>query len=218
MPTLTRGGLVPAKVINDSTKEEVPCMFNPFEYTLSKSNSWEKKNVIGQNIPDITFSQGGSISLSLNLTFDTQLTDSDVREHTNKLWKMMMIDSTTEDQVSGKGSPPKVVFSWGKLNFKSVITSMTQKFVLFKEDGTPLRCQVSLTLEQVMDDNAVSPQVQGAQTTGASGGGNQTKKQGDRIDTMAASSTGSANNHRAVAENNNMDNPMKTKNGSKIKG
>jgi hypothetical protein len=35
MPT-TKGGLVPAKLVNLATNDEVNCMFNPHEYSLTK--------------------------------------------------------------------------------------------------------------------------------------------------------------------------------------
>jgi hypothetical protein len=216
MSSLTRGGLVPAKLINLSTNEEVNFMFNPHEYALSKSNTYEKKTVIGQNMPELSFQQGGSISLSLKLHFDTAVQGSDVRQYTNALMKMMMIDTTTENQTTGKGSPPPVAFSWGRLYFKAVITNMTQRFTLFKADGTPLRCVVDISLEQMLDDANLSAQVSGAQS-GQPAQNTVTATQGDRIDHVAARGTGSASNHRAVAERSNVNNPAKVRNGQQYK-
>jgi hypothetical protein len=217
---LTRGGLVPAKLINLSTQEEVKFMFNPFEYTLSKQNSWEKKEVIGQNIPAVTFSQGGSVSLSLKLHFDSLPTASDVRSYTNPLWKMMLIDSSTVNQASGKGTPPAVAFSWGRMYFKAIITSMTQKFTLFKEDGTPLRCVVDISLEQLLDEADIAAQIPGATSSGETAQASTQATQGTRLDHVAGSngSGGStAENTRKIAEKNNMDDPLKVKNGQNIK-
>ncbi len=240
MSSLTRGGLVPAKIINLATNEEVPFMFNPNEYSMSKQNTYEKKNVIGQNTPAITFQQGGAISMSLKLYFDTSMSASDVRSHSNKLLKMMMIDTSSESTTTGKGSPPVVAFSWGRVYFKAFITSMTQKFTLFKPDGTPLRCVVDISLEQSADDAALTAAVQGATGSsststssssngsgGSGGGGNssgsgntssngsrtETATQGDRIDHVADRGTGDASNYRDVADKNNVDNPLKVNKG-----
>lgn len=227
MSNLTRGGLVPATLKNLSTEEEIPFMFNPQEYSLSKTNTYEKRNVIGQNVPAVTFQQGGAIGLSLKLHFDTTNSASDVRAHTNKLLKMMMVDTSSESQTTGKGAPPLVGFAWGRVYFKAVITSMTQNFTLFKPDGTPMRCVVDIKLEQVTDDAALTAQVQGptgtttsSSTSGNGGGGNGTSEpstQGDRIDHVSNRGTGSSKEYREVAAKNNMDNPLKIPNGQNFK-
>ncbi|XWX02534.1 hypothetical protein VZO05_08440 [Aggregatilineales bacterium SYSU G02658] len=223
MSTLTRGGLVPAKLINLATQEEILCMFNPADYSISKQNTYEKRNIIGKDVPEMTFQQGGSVSLTLKLHFDTADTASDVRSVTNKLLKLMMIDPSTQNAATGKSSPPAVAFSWGRVYFRAVVTSMTQRFTLFKEDGTPLRCVVDITMEQQDEDPALTTQVQGTTSSGtqrapSSGGGNtEQTTQGDRIDHVSQRGTGSSNNYRSVAENNNIDNPLRLQNGQTLK-
>lgn len=211
---LTRGGLVAAKLINLVTNEEVKFMFNPYEYAIAKQNQWEKKPIVGQNLPAVTFQQGGAQTLSLTLHFDTQKDGTDVRGHTDQLWKLMMLDTSSENSRSGKSSPPPVAFSWGRLYFKAIITSMTQKFTLFDADGTPLRCEVSVSLEQYLDASEFQ-----AQTTDAGGTtrpSNQIVRSGDRMDTISNDSTGDPN-YRPVAEQNNVDDPMRVRNGTNIR-
>ena len=98
---LTRGGLAPAKLTNLVSGAEVRCMFNPFEYTLTKQNSWENNPVIGQNVPEVVFQQGGAQSLRLTLHFDSLPQGDDVRKYTDPLWKMMMIDPSKRNERSG---------------------------------------------------------------------------------------------------------------------
>ena len=76
---LTRGGLTPATITNTITNEVVKFMFNPYEYTISKSNTWQDKPVSGLNLPMVTFQQGGAQTLSLTLHFDSQAAKADVR-------------------------------------------------------------------------------------------------------------------------------------------
>src|SRR5262252_2644084 len=120
---LTKGGLSPATITNTITNEVVRFMFNPHEYNISKSNTWEDKVVTGLNLPLVTFKNGGPMTLSLTLHFDSQALKGDVRAYTAPLWKMMMIDEQGKSQRSGKGEPPPVLFEWGKLHFKAVLTS-----------------------------------------------------------------------------------------------
>lgn len=201
--TLTRGGLQPAQITNLATGDSVKCMFNPFEYTLTKSNQWEKKPVKGKNVPSVSFKQGGSQVLKLTIHFDTQLDQSDVRTHTDKLWKMMLVDESNTNAKSNKSAPPEVAFEWGRLYFKAVITQMSQKFTLFDENGKPLRCQVDVTLEQMIDVDDYPPQ--GAGTPPASPAKQAVMIEGSRIDNVASENNA---NHRDVAEANNIDNPL----------
>jgi hypothetical protein len=213
---LTRGGLVAAKIVNLATREEVRFMFNPFEYTISKQNSWEKKSVMGQNIPQVVFQQGGAQTLSLTLHFDSLPQGTDVRRFTDPLWKMMMVNEQAENPRSGKSSPPAVAFEWGRLYFKSIITSMSQKFTLFNPDGTPVRCSVDVSLEQIIDENNFQPQVAG-QSGGQTAPRSTTVIQGDRMDHIATSSSGSPDNWRSIAETNNIDDPLRIRPGQDLK-
>lgn len=209
----TKGGLVPAKLINQSTGEEVNFMFNPKEYTISKSNQWERKPVRGQNTPKVKFKQGGSQTLKVQLLFDTYAEGTDVREHTDSIWKMMAVDSTNEDSNSGKSAPPKVALRWGRMNFEAVITQMSQKFTMFLKDGTPVRTTVDLTLEQLVDvdDYLSQPGGGSAQNTSV-----VQSQQGQRMDNIAADQTGDASNYRDIAASNNIDNPKKVPPGTQL--
>jgi hypothetical protein len=210
---LTRGGLQPAKMINLANNDEVLCMFNPFEYSIAKQNSWERDTNSGQDAPSLTFQRGGPMRLTLTLYFDTLADGKDVRQYTNKLWQMMMVDKPSEHTQSGKSSPPEVAFSWGRLYFKAVITNMTQKFTLFTPEGTPVRANVNVTLEQSFPAHEFPEQEAGAVSTPAAQA--ITATQGDRIDNLAAQ-TGDANNMRALAEQNNIDNPLNIPAGQQL--
>jgi hypothetical protein len=208
---LTKGGLAPATLTNLDTNEVVNFMFNPFEYTLSKSNTWQDKPVTGQNVPFINFQQGGAIKLKLTLHFDSQATGTDVRTFTDKLWKMVLINEAKVDTKTGKGQPPAVVFDWGKLHFKAIITSLSQHFTLFTETGIPLRCTVDVDLQQYLDEPGETGAAQAGGTTPASKP--VTAVQGQRLDNM----TKNPNDQRKVAEKNNLNNPLKVPNGTKLK-
>lgn len=214
---LTRGGLSPATITNLKTKEAVKFMFNPFEYSITKSNTWQSKPVVGENLPLVTFQQGGPQTISLQLHFDSQADGKDVRGFTAPLWKMMMIDQQTKNSRSGKSQPPPVMFEWGKLHFKAIITSMTEKFTLFTDKGIPLRCQVDISLQQYLDEASVPPQ-----TSGQTGGGQTAPKntriiQGERMDHVASQNGGSPSDYRKIASDNNIDNPNKVPPGKQLK-
>jgi hypothetical protein len=214
---LTKGGLTAATITNTVTNEVVRFMFNPFEYTISKSNTWQDKPVSGLNLPLVTFQQGGAQTLSLTLHFDSQAQKGDVRGYTAPLWKMMMIDETSKSQRSGKGEPPPVTFEWGKLLFKAVVTSMSEKFLLFTDTGTPVRCTVDISLRQYLDEKDVPPQIMQAAAAKEAKQKAKKKIENERLDHIAAQQGGGASNYRKIAAENNINNPLNIPTGATIK-
>jgi hypothetical protein len=205
----TRGDLVPAQIY-ESTKSGavagpvVHCMFNPFEYSVSKTNTYSEEAKNQTNVPQMTFSKAGSQTLKLTLTFDTYESGADVSLTTNKLWYFMQ---PKQPKTGGdRKEPPTVTFQWGVFCFVAVITSMTQKFTLFKKDGTPVRAKVDVTFTQHEDVNdypAQNPTSRGDEAL-------RTWRviRGDRLDTIAANVYGDATKWRVIAEFNNLDSPF----------
>ena len=213
---LTRGGLAPATLTNTVTNEVVRFMFNPYEYTISKSNTWQDKPVAGLNLPMVTFQQGGAQTLNLTLHFDSQAQKADVRGYTAPLWKMMMINEQGISQRSGKGEPPPVAFAWGRLHFKAVITSMSEKVTVFTDTGVPVRCTVEISLRQYLDEADIPPQMpQGSGGQPASQ--SRTVVQGERLDHIAAAQGGGSSNYRQIAADNNINNPLNVPSGTSLK-
>ncbi|MFQ5420811.1 MAG: hypothetical protein ACE5EY_10680, partial [Anaerolineae bacterium] len=153
----TRGNLVAARIFevddngNETGSNAVSCMFNPFEYTVSKSNTYSERSRNRSSTPQIEFQKAGAQTLKLSLTFDTYEAGEDVSQTTNKLWKFM--EPKQEGSGDDKQPPPEVAFEWGVFHFVAVITQMTQKFTLFKNDGTPVRAKVDVTFTQHKDVN-----------------------------------------------------------------
>lgn len=216
---LTKGGLKPGTITNLGNNKKVNFMFNPFEYTISKSSTWNETTVTGRNVPLVSFQSGAAMTLSLKLYFDTQDTRTssgtftNVRNHTLNLWAMMMIDEDNVNSVSGKSEPPAVAFEWGELYFKAVITRLTEKISLFSETGTPLRSELDITLQQYFDPNDTPPQVPDQPTWTSTAPKTSTLKLGDRLDNIAASS---GTTMRQLASSNNIDNPLRVTPGTRI--
>lgn len=212
----TKGGLVPAQLINLSTNEIVHFMFNPNEYTISKSNSWEKKSKKGSNVPSVSFKQGGTKTLKLQIFFDTFMdeTRTDVRKYTDTIWKMMAVDPNKEDSSTKKSEPPQVAFKWGNLYFKAVITQMSQKFTLFLDTGVPVRSTIDLTLEQVEDPYEFRPQPVPSQPTDTRKAIISQLKQ--RLDQIANDELGSPSKYRDIAAASNVDDPRKIPPGTQL--
>jgi len=181
-------------------------MFNPFEYTVTKSNQYEEKSRNNSNVPQVEFKKSGPQVLKLSLIFDTYEKGEDVSLTTNKLWKLMESTTRREGSRDVKVPPPEVAFEWGVFRFVAVITEMAQRFTLFKLDGTPVRAKVDVAFTQHKDVNDYPNQ------NPTSGGGPiQRVRQvvaGDRLDTIAYDVYGDATKWRTIAEQNQITDPL----------
>jgi nucleoid-associated protein YgaU len=210
----TKGDLAPATIENLATHDKVYCMFNPNEYTLSKTNQFSTDNVKGKNTPKVKFSQGGAEELKLQLFFDTYAEGTDVRKHTQTLWKMMMVSDEKKNQTNNKSEPPHVAFDWGAFHFEAVIKTLSQKFTLFLEDGTPVRTTVDVTFQQVEDKQDHHGQ------NPTSGGGPPIKthivQAEDRLDLIAAKVYGDPTQWRLIARENGLVHPLRLREGQQL--
>jgi nucleoid-associated protein YgaU len=218
--------MVKATITNLVTKEQVICMFNPKEYTFSKQNKWEEKTAKGKGVPHLEFGGGAPANLKLQLFFDTYedhsypglnvTHGSDVRQYTKGLWDMMKIADKNKNPKTGKGEPPHVRFEWGNLwSFEAVIDSMSQKFTLFKSDGTPLRATLDVSFRQVTDEGQYP-------RTNPTSGGNPNERvrlvrAGERLQTIAYEEYGDAARWRFLAEiNPHVEDPLNPLPGTEI--
>ncbi|MBE0430677.1 MAG: peptidoglycan-binding protein [Dehalococcoidia bacterium] len=204
-----------ATIENLDTGEKIPCLFNPNEYTYTKSNSWTQKPVKGENVPDLEFGGGGSATLTMSLFLDTSTTGGDVRDTTGKLYKLMDIDEKATDMTTAKGRPPMVEFHWGRIwSFKAVITSLTEKCTLFRDDGVPVRATVSVTFLQAKEQGVNPPQ--NPTTAGQPGYKRRLVNEGDTIDWIAFDEYGDSALWRYIAHINNLDDPGRLRPGQML--
>lgn len=202
-----------AKIVKlDPPKDEITCLFNPNEYTFSKRNTWTEKKVKGKNVPELEFGGGASMTLKMQLFFDTYTTGGDVRDITNKIWKLMSIDPNLTDMNSAKGRPPKVEFQWGATwSFEAVITEISQKFTLFRDNGIPVRATLDVSFLQATEAGKYPGQ--NPTTVGQSGYRRRIVKEGDTIDLIAFDEYGDSTMWRFIADTNNLDRPHKLRVG-----
>ncbi len=185
----------------------ISCLFNPKEYSFAKQNTWTLGTAKGSNVPQFEFGGGKSTTLTMQLFFDTYIFGKDAKdvrkEYTEAIWDLMMVDPALTDKKNKKGRPPKVCFQWGLAwTFEAVITSITQKFVLFLDDGTPVRATLDVTFQQIRDESLFPKQ---NPTSGGVGGERMwTVKQGDTLASIAFSEYGDPGQWRAIADANNL--------------
>jgi hypothetical protein len=201
--------------IDHPEKPAIQCMFNPKEYSIAKKAQWTQPTGVGKNMGDYQFGGGQPSTLSLQLMFDTFEFGTDVRAHSDEVWGLILIDKTLKDRKSGKGRPPIVCFQWGEtFSFKAVITSITQKFTLFSQNGAPVRATLDVGFQEVIDETEKPKQ---NPTSGGLGGGRQwTVKEGDTLTAIAYEEFGDSNKWRAIADANRLTQVRRLKPGTML--
>ncbi|NJN93508.1 MAG: LysM peptidoglycan-binding domain-containing protein [Anaerolineales bacterium] len=204
-----------AKIVNLNTKKEVTCHFNPAEFELAQSLSWNEETSIGDNTPKLSYKGGRAQDMTVTLLFDT--TDKggkkDVRKEYKALVEMAQVDTKKKNTKTGQSEPPQCRFQWGKfLAFNAVITNLKQKFTMFTANGTPVRAEVVVTFKQV--GVARKPQ---NPTSRSQARRVWLVEEGQRLDWIAYQEYGNSAEWRHIAETNNLDNPFDLRPGQVLK-
>jgi hypothetical protein len=190
-------------------------LFNPNSYAISKSVTWSapqesggKNNTkIELNAPPLKFGGGGSRSLSMELFFDvTEQAGKDVRDETDKIAKLTLIDRALK-------KPPPCKVSWGATKgdfpFRGVVSSLTQKFTLFSSGGTPIRATLNVTFTEYLDPEDDKRETDPDYTV-------HIVKRGDTLSNVAAKMYGNPARWRAIAERNDIDDPIHLEIGQRL--
>jgi hypothetical protein len=193
------------KNIDKPGSPAIKCMFNPKEYSLQKQVTWTEGQTPGQNVPQLEFSGGKSSVLTMQLFFDTYESKppKDVREYTNQILQLLMVEEKVKDRKNQKGHPPRVLFSWGDTwTFQAVITSLKQQFTLFLSTGTPVRATLDVTFQEVKD---IKDKPKQNPTSGGIGGERMYRVQaGDTLGLISFRELGDATRWRSIADANRL--------------
>jgi Contractile injection system tube protein len=201
----------------DTSQPAIDVCFNPKEYSIEKSLDWEASKA-HEDAPVPEFKTPKALSLSVTLQFDTYEERVSVRDkyvrRIEKLTFMTNGPASGESDVK-KHAPPRVMFCWGKMTFRGVINSLSQKYTMFLSDGTPVRAEVALKMQQV-DVNASKGAAEKDGVTNLTAKTAKTCQvnDGDRLDSIASKELGDASRWHEIADLNGIDDPFKLKAGT----
>lgn len=206
-----------AYLIIEGSSERLPCMFNPSELEISRSNSWDSPSLAGQGVQQARYTGAGAGTMTLNLTFDTTDSGKAVTQYTGKLMKLMDVDPSLggTDEKSNNARPPYVTFHWGDLHsFRAVVADLNISFTYFASTGVPLRATVGMSLRQYEPSNAFGPQ---NPTSGTPEPHRVHRVQsGETLDRIAARYYGDSTRWRTLATANAIEDPLALRPGSMI--
>ncbi len=134
------------KATIDLGDKQVTVQFNPSSYSFGLNATLSNS---GNNIQ---FNEVKRDDFTVELLFDTFEEQKDVRDA--KGFKDLRESiNAVESTPTGK-VPKKVTFVWGPkgsenngIIYEGYISSIKQNFTLFKSDGTPLRCKMTITIK-----------------------------------------------------------------------
>ena len=191
----------------------VPCLFNPKELSVEKSNQFAEVNIPGLPSPIFQFVRGNARSVTLDLFFDTYEEGIDVRLFTDRItgWDAGSMFSKLPGGAKGLmdidsdlHAPPICLFIWGAFIFQCIIERVTKRFTMFLPEGIPVRATLSVTLKEYRE---VEVQVKEIAFQSADLTKRWVVKQGDSLWSIATKEYGDPSDWRLIAEANGIDNP-----------
>jgi nucleoid-associated protein YgaU len=206
--------------------QQIDAWFNPKEYTLAKTNKWEVKPVPGAGLPNAQFGGSEPQKLQIELLFDdSDAHNGDVSTITTKLLDIMNVKPQLGSGEKNNSRPPTVEFGWGRSIWpKAVCNSVSVKYTLFDEKGTPIRAIATVGLTQVGkatvkstggSRNRTQTTPPGTNPTTVSIGGVRSymTRDGDSLQSIAYAAYGDPNHWRLIAEANGIDDPIHLRRG-----
>jgi len=200
-------GLARAMIQIEHTGETFDVMFNPEEYTLNQDNNFASQNVPGRSGPVLQFVHGNMRTLEMELFFDTTVEARDVRGETEKVVRLLKIDSDLH-------APPVLRVSWASLQFRCVLARAGQKFIKFLEDGRPVRARLTVTFNEYLDADREGKRVNLQTSTFAKV---YVVAEGETLDLLAGRLYENPRMWRAIAIENEIDDPQADLTGQAIR-
>jgi hypothetical protein len=191
----------------------VPCLFNPKELSVEKSNHFAEVNIPGLSSPIFQFVRGNARSVSMDLFFDTYEQGTDVRLFTDRItgWDAGSMFSKLPDSAKGLmdidsdlHAPPICLFIWGAFIFQCIIEKVSKRFTMFLPEGIPVRATLNVTLKEYRE---VEAQVKENSLQSSDLTKSWVVTQGDSLWAIAAKEYGSPEDWRLIAKRNNIENP-----------
>ena len=165
MPNLKKGKL---SICDEKGRESesISFTFNPSSYRITSTPHYHDVRHLSQDQEKKEFLGGVSRTMSVTLIFDsfsdeelfpsasakkitnvTEGVENQLRPITDKVKKLEMAAHVAGEQHK----PPLVVFSWGNLNFRGIISDLSVEYTMFSMEGKPIRATVQLTMAEGKD-------------------------------------------------------------------
>jgi contractile injection system tube protein len=190
--------------------------YNPEQYTIEKTAEWTRPRAPGaESTPDPDYTSTNPSRLTMEIFFDAfeeLLGDVSVDVETLFSWTR----PTPVSRMTGSPQPPLLMFQWGVnaalATFRGFLKSVSARYTMFRQDGTPIRATCSITLEEVpLEIGRQNP------TSGTRPGMRvHTLTEGETLHSVAWDEYRQARFWRGLAAFNEIDDPMRVASGTTI--
>jgi nucleoid-associated protein YgaU len=197
--------LAKATITNTSTSERFQVMYNPDELRLEQGNNFAEVGIPGLDVPPVQYVRGKARTLAMDLFFDSYEADQDVRTHTGPLVRLLDKEPLTK-------APPVLLFSMGQFNFQCVLVDASQRFTMFRRDGTPVRSTIAARFQEFV---RVEIEIERGLFIGPPTLHNVVRS--ETASAIAATALGDPARWREVAEANGIDDPLNIPPGVTLK-
>jgi hypothetical protein len=206
--TISRGKFSGSSVTFDlsNSSNTLVLPFNPTEYSIEDKSNFSEAAVPGLASPIIQYSSGDARVLSLEVLLDSYAYDKsqDIRElYLTKIDQFSAIDGDLH-------APAPCQVTWGSLQFVGLLESVRKQFVLFSEDGKPVRARVTFSFREYIP---VEVQVRQTQRSSADKFKSRTVKDGESLWQISAEVYGDSRLWRVLANANRLDDPLRLHTG-----
>ena len=149
--TITIPAVQQGQASKGSTVDSFQVQFNPKEYSISKSATWDHKpSTSADSTAMPEFKGANSAELTFELFLDATQTKGGPDELVKRVDQLFFCCSPlVKTKQQKKPSAPFVVLEWGKLKFTGNVKSVAAKYTLFNEKGEPLRATCNVTLQEL---------------------------------------------------------------------
>ena len=196
--------------------KDIDFQFNPTQLLLSKAADWNSRTSPKFRfaaIPEFSGAQPYTMSMTIFLDSSMTPTGTTVQDEVEAL--LNCCEVTLASIVANQPCTPWVFFQWGSFStasFIAYVQSVQATYTLFNTSGTPIRATCDVTLTQI------PLLTQGQNPTSGALEVHRVHRvvSGDTLQSMAWREYGDATKWRAIAEANEIDDPMRLKVGEEL--
>ncbi len=204
-----------ASLIADDGSKELKFRFNPKEYSISKSATWNRPTNKGAK--HSTTPEFGGVqpqSVQMELFFDDFEGTGNLVADIETLFEWLK--PTDKSRSNNKPQPQPLKFQWGEkqplAHFKGFLKSVSAKYTMFKPDGTPIRATAQITMEEIPNNPKKTNPTSGA----AAGRRTHVVAAGDSLHSIAYREYDDPALWRGLAAFNGIDDPLRVRPGTRI--
>jgi len=195
---------------------KIVAAFNPGHMKFSRTANWKSQGAALRDVPELQFTGAEPRTLSVELLFDTFDTDEPagskrkVTELTDEMLKL-----TTVESHGDKHRPPVCRLRWGSAGvfFQGVLERLDQDFILFMENGTPVRAKLACSFKEWRTnyDDLNRQRTESSDVVKI-----WTVRRGETLASIAAEEYLDPTCWRIIAETNDVDDPLRLEPGMSL--